>query len=470
MDEDNNHGEWKLVQGGRGKGPKTEDRQPNAYAAEVESSPSTQEPVLVRFKIITGDFRTEPEVLAMLHVEHPAVKIKIKNTHTRSSILISRDEMTINLLESLDNIRGKKVSFNRMEPAGESRTYVLMGVPLCVPENLPQADPAVISATRMTRWCKQSKSAQPTEMVKVQLAGKEHPPRFTRGYGSYKMRTFNPGPLQCFNCQKYGHLVVSCIREVPTCRYCAGLHTSKDCKGKTDITLKCSNYNGPHATSRGAANDFHELSFKKERSRVQGPDCCPDKASYGSTQEASKEDRRDICTSSTGLSRQYQCCRDPQTQTIRSEHPIYATQETSGIGLSTAAEGSSTTGGRTVQTLYMVKTEDTGQTARGRGTGTSYNHSGTSGSLESVGRHQTRESSADSSFDQDDRGSSRCNQTTDVMHNDRHDLRIVSWNAQGAKMETARIQDAVQQDSIDVLMLQDTRYTKRQDGLPPLRL
>ena len=191
-------------------------------------------------------------------------------------------------------------------------------------------------------------------------------------------------------------------------------------------------------------NDVHELSVKKERSRVHGPDCHPDKASYGSTQEASKEDRRDMCTSSTGLSRQYQCCRDPQTQTIRSEHPIYAAQETSVIGLSTAAEGSSTTEGRTVQTLYMGKTEDTGQTARGRGTGTSYNHSGTSGTLESVGRHQTGESSADSSSDQDDRGSSRCNQTTDVMHNDRHDLRIVSWNAHGANMETARIQDVVQ--------------------------
>ena len=127
MDEDNNHGEWKLVQGGHGKGSRMEDRQPNADAAEMEASPSTQEPVLVRFKIITGDFRTEPEVLAMLHVEHPAVKIKIKNTRTRSSILITRDEMAINLLESLDNIRGKKVSFNRIEPVGEGRTYVLMG-------------------------------------------------------------------------------------------------------------------------------------------------------------------------------------------------------------------------------------------------------------------------------------------------------------------------------------------------------
>ena len=56
------------------------------------------------------------------------------------------------------------------------------------------------------------------------------------------------------------------------------------------------------------------------------------------------------------------------------------------------------------------------------------------------------------------------------MHNNRHDLRIISWNAQGANMETARIQDAVQQDSIDVLKLQDTRYMERQDSLPPLRL
>ena len=278
------------------------------------------------------------------------------------------------------------------------------------------------------------------------------------------MRAFNPGLLQCFNCQKYGHLAVSCIREVPTCRYCVGPHTSKDCKGKTDITLKCSNCKGPHATTS------MNCQARKNAPGSMVQIVTQTKPVMEETQEACKEDRRDIRTSSTGLSRQYQCCRGPQTQAIRSEHPIYVTQETSGIGLSTAAEGSSTTEGRTVQRLYMGKREETGQTARCRGTGTSYNHSVTSGSLESVGRHQTRESSADSSSDQDDRGSSRCNQITGVMHSDRHDLRIVSWNAQGANMETARIQAAVQQHSIDVLMLQDTRYTERQDSLPPLRL
>ena len=47
----------------------------------------------------------------------------------------------------------------------------------------------------------------------MRISIKEHPPRFTRGYGSYKMRTFNPDPLQCFNCQTYGYLAISCIRK-----------------------------------------------------------------------------------------------------------------------------------------------------------------------------------------------------------------------------------------------------------------
>ena len=461
MDEDNNHGEWKVVQGGHGKGPRTEDRQPNADAAEMESSPSTQEPVLVRFKIITGDFRMEPEVLAMLHVEHPAVKIKIKNTRTRSSILITRDEMTIKLLV----IRQHKREENVIQPHGT-----------CWREPYLRADKGVVVCSRGTaasrsccHLCDKDETLVQAEQVGSTDGDGQGP---TRGQGASSALHQGLRVIQDENLQAWS----SAMFQLPEVRASGRFMHS----GSTDLSILCRSAHKHRLQredrhhpemlelQRTTRNDFHELSGKKERSRVHGPDCHPDKASYGSTQESSKEDRRDIRTSSTGLSRQYQCCRDPQLQAIRSEHPIYATQKTSGIGLSTAAEGSSTTEGRTVQTLYMGKTEDTGQTARGRGTGTSYNYSGTSGILESGRKHETRESSADSSSDQDDRGSSRCNQTTDVMHNDRHDLRIVSWNAQGANMKTARIQDAVQQDSIDVLMLQDTRYTERQDSLPPL--
>ena len=201
----------------------------------------------------------------------------------------------------------------------------------------------------MTRWCKQSKSAQPTEMVKVQLAGKEHAPRFTRGYWSYKMRTFNPGPLQCFNCQKYGHLAISCIREVPTYRYCAGPHTSKDCKGKTDITLKCSNCKGPHVTMsmncqsrRNAPGSIVQI-VTQTKPVMEAPKR-PVKKTVETCVPVAHDFPDSISAAETANA----------GDSIRASH-IYATQETSVIGLSTAAEGSSTTEGRTVQTLYMGK-------------------------------------------------------------------------------------------------------------------
>ena len=104
MDEDNNYGEWKLVQGGHGKCARTKDGQPNADAAEMEASPSTG----------------TRGVGYVARGASSGIKIKIKNTCTRSSILITRDEMTINLLESLDNIRGKKchsTAWNMLERA-----------------------------------------------------------------------------------------------------------------------------------------------------------------------------------------------------------------------------------------------------------------------------------------------------------------------------------------------------------------
>ena len=40
------------------------------------------------------------------------------------------------------------------------------------------------------------------------------PPRFTRGYGSYRMRPYIREPLQCFNGQKFGHEDCTCRSNV----------------------------------------------------------------------------------------------------------------------------------------------------------------------------------------------------------------------------------------------------------------
>ena len=76
------------------------------------------------------------------------------------------------------------------------------------------------------RWDPTAKLAVPTDMVKVVLSGKQHPERFSRVYGSYRMRPFVQAPQQCFNCQRFGHMARTYWRENQTCRYCDGSHPS----------------------------------------------------------------------------------------------------------------------------------------------------------------------------------------------------------------------------------------------------
>ena len=48
--------------------------------------------------------------------------------------------------------------------------------------------------------------------------------------------------------------------------------------------------------------------------------------------------------------------------------------------------------------------------------------------------------------------------------------RLVHWNAQGAISKTSAIKTAIVQDDIDIVMIQDTRYKRRPDDLPNLRI
>ena len=166
--------------------------------------------------------RSSPEVL---------VGTTRRNNGTGNAILIAKDDRSRKLLTELKAINGKECSFR---PLGNQtrKAYIMMGVPSCVSELLQQ-DKDVLEASRMTKWNSDKQKSEPTNMVNVVLVGKQHPIRFTRGYGSFRMRPFVREPLQCYNCQKF-------------CRYCAGRHPSNQCKDNK--TLKCVNCEQGHAT------------------------------------------------------------------------------------------------------------------------------------------------------------------------------------------------------------------------------
>ena len=256
--------EWTAVSKKRRVGPPT--KEPNQVSTD-----SRGENPCRKFVVELGDYRTEPEILAELHLRYPWVKLGRRSGMSGNAHLTARDERSRALLADLRSLNGKTCAFLPLE-SGTRRTFILMGVPKCITEKLLLQDEQVLVAERMTRWDATAKVAVPTDMVKVVLAGKQHPARFTRGYGSYRMRPFVKSPLQCFNCQRFGHTARTCWRDSQTCRYCAGSHPSSQCKGDKQVTLKCANYGEGHATtSRACSKRLTLVNKAKVAQKVDRP-------------------------------------------------------------------------------------------------------------------------------------------------------------------------------------------------------
>ena len=96
--------------------------------------------------------------------------------------------------------------------------------------------------------------------------------------------------------------------------------------------------------------------------------------------------------------------RRRRRKTIRTSHLCHLRSHQASVSSTRGVERKTLIQSRvalsTVQARYMGETKKTA--ARGRGTGTCYNHNGTSGILEFVGKHKKMESSFDSISDEDD--------------------------------------------------------------------
>ena len=127
-----------------------------------------------KFGIILGAFRTEVEVLAELHLMYPWINLARRTNGAGSAILITKDDRTRKLLTDLKKINAKDCAFRPLMNQAKN-AYIMMGVPACVTEELLLQDKEVFEAARMTKWNTEKKQAKPTNLVKIVLAGKQHP-------------------------------------------------------------------------------------------------------------------------------------------------------------------------------------------------------------------------------------------------------------------------------------------------------
>lgn len=66
--------------------------------------------------------------------------------------------------------------------------------------------------------------------------------------------------LQCFNCQRFGHVAANCSAD-PVCRYCSGNHASPICEDKS--LKKCSNCVRENNVNGSKFNILHRASDER---------------------------------------------------------------------------------------------------------------------------------------------------------------------------------------------------------------
>lgn len=79
-------------------------------------------------------------------------------------------------------------------------------------------------------------------------ADKPPPTRVMLGFTSHPVREHFEAAVQCFRCQRHGHVAKYCRGE-QRCKVCAGQHSYKECSSRQEP--RCANCGGQHAASYG---------------------------------------------------------------------------------------------------------------------------------------------------------------------------------------------------------------------------
>ena len=103
----------------------------------------------------------------------------------------------------------------------------------------------VSNCVRLTFYNKEKKERQPSTTVKLYFNIPELPVKINLGFRTYKTKVFVPKPIQCYNCQQFGHMQSNCTK-TKIFYNCGQQHENKEC---TAVKPKCTNCKGEHPSN-----------------------------------------------------------------------------------------------------------------------------------------------------------------------------------------------------------------------------
>lgn len=103
----------------------------------------------------------------------------------------------------------------------------------------------VTKVNRLTYYDSVSQTRKPSKTMKLYFNTAQLVENINIGFTRYKVKPFIPRPIQCYKCQKYGHMHQQC-RNAVICRKCGLGHDINECPSQT---VQCINCKGAHAAN-----------------------------------------------------------------------------------------------------------------------------------------------------------------------------------------------------------------------------
>lgn len=189
-------------------------------------------------------------------------EIKDVRLNTRRNIL-AIDVMNPSALNTLQRVTQLgNIKVRSIVPAGAA---TVTGVVYDIDTEIPNADlPLLIKPASEHNVIVRVGRLGNTRCVRITFKGDCLPSYVKVGHFRHQVRAFIPRPVQCFNCQKIGHVKGVCTNAA-VCPRCAEPHSEDNCSA---TTMKCPNCQGDHcASSKDCPRIKKEITVLKQMVR-----------------------------------------------------------------------------------------------------------------------------------------------------------------------------------------------------------
>ena len=213
----------------------------------------------VEFEVIDKNQKLADEFSILKSLKECVSPIRFEFESNRERNMLSVYVNTIEEAEKVQEIQsigGVKVKAQKKEC---TRRGIIKGVPLYLSDEqlkeCIESSVQITEAIRQKRYNRESRKLEDSYAVMVVFSSNYLPPIVWCCGRKKEVFVYNRRILQCFKCQRYGHLQKNCKANEPVCLRCSGKHESVNCPLKNSDstekvqTYRCANCKGCHSST-----------------------------------------------------------------------------------------------------------------------------------------------------------------------------------------------------------------------------